>query len=121
MLVFWHRLIHQLRRRELEADLKAELAFHLSMKEQEAEAAGVPSEAARFAARREMGNLTQSQEQSRDLWTFTGLEQWYKDARHSGRVLAKSPIFTLAAVLTLAFGIGANTAIFTLIDASTLA
>ena len=64
-----------------------------------------------------MGNLTQSQEQSRDLWTFTGLEQWYKDARHSGRVLAKNPIFTIAAVLTLAFGIGANTAIFTLIDA----
>jgi len=87
------------------------------MKEQEAEAAGVPSETARFAARREMGNLTQSQEQSRDLWTFTGLEQWYKDARHSGRVLAKNPIFTIAAVLTLAFGIGANTAIFTLIDA----
>lgn len=60
---------------------------------------------------------TQSQKQSRDPWTFTGLEQFYKDARHSCRVLAKSPVFTAAAVLTLAFGIGANTAIFTLIDA----
>ena len=64
-----------------------------------------------------MGNLSRAHEQSREAWTFVRLQHWAKDARHSLRVLSRTPVFTVSAVLTLAFGIGANTAIFTLIDA----
>jgi predicted permease len=114
---FWQRLLFVLRRERFDEEIQSELAFHLAMKEQEGGTAGLSPEEAHYAARRQMGPLSLAQEQSRDVWTWMWLEQWTKDIRHATRVLSKSPVFTVSAILILALGVGVNLAIFTLIDA----
>jgi len=97
------------RRRQLEIDLEDELAFHLAMKEQKlGDAAG---------ARRQFGNDTRFREICRDLWTFPWLESLWRDLAYGARILARNRVFTAVAVLSLALAIGANTAIFTLVNA----
>ena len=113
MARLWRRIQNLIRRRQLDRDLAEELEFHLAMKQHENERAGLPLE----SARRALGNLTQAQETSRETWMFSRLETFAADIRHAFRVLLKNPIFTACAVLTLALGIGANAAIFSLIDA----
>jgi predicted permease len=94
------------RRRQLERDLDDELRFHLEMKTAELGDRG--------AAMRRTGDPARLKENCRDLWTFTTLETWWQDMRYSLRTLGRAPGFVLAAVVALALGIGADTAVFTI-------
>ena len=103
--------------RELDRDLDDELQFHLAMRAQKLVEQGMSPEEAHYAARRGFGNVLLLKETNRDMWGFRSLETFFQDARYALRIFGKSPGFTVVVVLTLALGIGANTSIFTLIDA----
>ncbi|PYU78341.1 MAG: hypothetical protein DMG50_27895 [Acidobacteria bacterium] len=104
------------RHRRREADLEEEVRSHLEMAARERAERGEKEEEAKRAARREFGNVELVKEVTRDRWGRRWLENLYEDARFGLRVLGKSPGFTAVAILTLAIGIGANTAIFSLLD-----
>src|SRR4051812_44657067 len=106
-----------IRRRQKEIDLREELEFHLGEEAAEREAGGLSRDAARAAARRELGNLTLLREETRALWTWTLLEQFAHDARYALRTMARNRAVSAFAVLSLAMGIGAGTAIYSFIDA----
>jgi predicted permease len=118
--IFFSRLLDLFRRRPLERDLDAELRTHLAMLTEENLRRGMSAEEARYAARREFGGLEQTKQTYRDQRSLPFLETLAQDLRYGLRILAKNPCFSAVAILTLAFGIGANTAIFSLMNAALL-
>ena len=110
------RLAALFARRRLYARADEELQFHLAMREQRLVESGVPAGEAHARARRELGNPTVLAEQTLDSWRYSFMDTLIQDVRYGLRTMRRNPGFTLAAILSLSLGIGANTAVFSLMD-----
>src|SRR6185503_9507428 len=108
MMIFRRILLKLRRRSRLEQEMEAELAFHRDLARKHSSPIG-------------LGNITRIQEEARDLWRFSLVEDFWRDIGYALRSLRRTPGFAAVAILTLTLGIGANTAIFTLLHRVMLA
>ena len=116
----WLRLKRARKRAQLDRELDEEMAFHLAMREEKLRERGVSRDEAPYAARRAFGNVTGTTERTRMLWSFEWVEQFAQDVLYAARSLRENRALAAVVVLSLGLGIGANTAIFSLIDAVVL-
>jgi macrolide transport system ATP-binding/permease protein len=117
MSKFFRRLSWLSHRRQKEEELQEELQFHFDEEVEQHQEEGVSIEQAKWAARRDLGNITLLQEDTRAMWGWTILDQLVQDARHALRTMGSNRLFTFVAVVSLGLGIGANTAIYSFVDA----
>ena len=112
MTALFRKLQWWLQRRRREDDLREEMQFHLAEEMEARRSDGLSSDDAWRAAHRDLGNEALLREDARVIWSWVLAEQLVQDVRYGFRGMVKNPMFTILAALSLAMGIGANTAIF---------
>src|SRR5438445_13516846 len=103
-------------RRRLYGDLSEEIQEHLEEKIEELVAGGMSRKEATYAARREFGNVRLTEEDSRTVWQWPSIEDFFMDVGFGARMLRKNPGFAAVAIVTLAVGIAVNTTIFSAVN-----